>query len=201
MKYFLFDIGNVLVNFDFQELYRLHAAHSGNPISPFSEQDLERRDAVESGRISDQEWLDYINQAKGLSWSIEDLVGIWAGMFSINSTARNLLIKAQQTSGVSVHTLSNIAKHHIDAIESNWSGFFDGADRLFLSYQIGARKPNPAIYRHALEQLNADPAHCFFIDDLPENVEAARAIGIQAYAFIPENYAQINQAAAIFLGE
>ncbi len=198
MKYFLFDIGHVLVNFDFQELYKIHSAHSGRPIVPFSDHDLEMRDAVESGRISDAEWVAYLNETKGLSWSLDDLVGIWSGLFTKNETGYGLFKEAQQAAGVSVHTLSNLAKHHRDAIERNWNGFFDGADSLFLSYEIGVRKPHPDIYRHALNELGVSGEDCFFIDDLAENIEAAREAGINAHYFIPENHAAIRKAVADF---
>lgn len=200
MKYFLFDIGKVLVDFDFQNLYRIHSKHSGQPIIPFTDAEIEMRDAVESGRISDSQWLDYLNESKGLDWSMDDLVGIWSEMFTLNEIGYSLFKKAQQAAGVSVHTLSNIAQHHVDAIENNWNGFFDGADGLFLSYQIGARKPQPEIYRHALDQLGADGAQCFFIDDLLENIDAARDAGINAHQFIPENYAAVRSAASEFFG-
>ncbi|MEN8254104.1 MAG: HAD family phosphatase [Verrucomicrobiota bacterium] len=198
MKYFLFDIGKVLVDFDFQEFYRIHSEHSGKPIAPFSERDLEMRDAVETGRIGDAEWLAYLNEAKGLSWSMGDLVDVWSRLFSLNEIGYGLFRQAQQTAGVSVHLLSNIAKHHVDSIENNWNGFFDGADSLFLSYEIGVRKPHPDIYRHALNKLGVSSEECFFLDDLLENIEAARSLGINAYQFIPENHDAIRQAAADF---
>ena len=200
MKYFIFDIGKVLVDFDFADFSRICSGQLGRPMAPFSADELELRDAVESGHADDSEWLALLNEAKGLGWTMDDLVGIWSEMFSVNETGCGLFKKAQQADGVSVHTLSNIAWHHMEAIEKNWSGFFDGADGLFLSYQIGVRKPNAGIYRHALDQLGADPAQCFFIDDLPENVQAARVEGINAHQFIPENHAAIQQAAAEFFG-
>ncbi len=198
MKYFLFDIGNVLVDFDFQELYQIHSEHSGRSISPFSGHDLEMRDAVETGRISDAQWLAYLNETKGLSWSLDDLVGVWSTLFTKNETGYGLFKEAQQAVGVSVHVLSNIAKHHRDAIESNWNGFFEGADSLFLSYEIGLRKPSPEIYCHALNELGVSGEDCFFIDDLAENIEAAREAGINAHHFIPENHAAIRDAVADF---
>jgi len=60
VKYFLFDIGRVLVDFDFEELYCIHSKYSGRPVAPFSDRDLEMRDAVETGRISDAEWVGYL---------------------------------------------------------------------------------------------------------------------------------------------
>lgn len=197
MKYFLFDIGHVLVNFDFQELYRVHSDHSGRPMAPFSARDLEMRDAVERGIISDEEWVDYLNESKGLSWSVDELVSIWAGLFSINETGYGLF-KSAVESDVAVYTLSNLAPHHMKALQRNWADLFDGTDGLFLSYQIGVRKPSPEIFHHVLEQLGAKGEQCFFIDDMLENIEAARAVGINAHHFIPENHAAVLTAAAEF---
>lgn len=199
-KYFLFDIGNVLVNFDFQVLMDRIAADSGRPVEPQTEKDLEMYDAVEKGWISDQEFVDYLNEAKGLTWSVEDYTGVWCEMFSVNSAGRRLFEEALER-GLSVYTLSNIAGHHMDAIEINEPGFFDGATGLFLSYQMGVRKPDPEIYRKALEKLGAEGRQCFFIDDRPENIEAAQAAGIHAHQFLPETHEPVRSAAQAFFGE
>jgi glucose-1-phosphatase len=198
-KYFIFDIGNVLVNFDFQELLRAIAADSGKPVEPPTERDLEMHHAVEEGVISDQAFVDYLNQSKGLSWTTDTLIGVWQKMFTINETGRKLFLDAIAR-GLPVYTLSNIAEHHIEAIERNWPGFFDGATGLFLSYEIGARKPNAAIYRRLLDDLGTTGEKCLFIDDLERNVEAARAAGIHALQFIPENYNAIHAEVLKFFG-
>ncbi|NLX25176.1 MAG: HAD family phosphatase [Lentisphaerae bacterium] len=197
MKAILFDIGNVLVDFEFGQLYEVHAEHSGRPVIPFSDHDLERRNAVEMGQISDAQWVEYLNGAKGLNWSVDDLINVWRGLFSVNKTGYALFRRAVK-SNVRVYTLSNIAQHHIDAIEANWPGFFSGADGLFFSYQMGVRKPHPNIYRHALAQMDCLPEECLFIDDLPENVNAARALGFQAIQFVPENYTLVMDAFSRF---
>jgi len=197
MKYFLFDIGNVLVDFQFERLYEIHAEHSGRPLVPFSEQDLEMRDRVEKGLIDDTQWVQYLNEARGLSWTVDDLVDVWAELFTRNESGIELFRSAID-SGVKVYTLSNIAKHHIDAIEKNWPDFFMGVTGLFLSYQIGVRKPHPDIYRHVLNKLNAAGDDCFFVDDLQENINSARSVGIHAHLFVPENQPSIRSAADVF---
>ncbi len=197
MKYFLFDIGHVLVDFDFQVFLDTVFPASEQHQNPLSDRDLEMHNAVETGHISDADWVDYLNETKELSWTTDDLISLWSEMFSIHKTGHRLF-KEVMASGVKVYTLSNIAKHHMDAIEKNWSGFFEGAEGLFLSYQMGVRKPAPSIYQQALETLEAEGRQCFFIDDRPENIEAAQAAGIQAYQFIPENYELIREAASAF---
>ena len=51
------------------------------------------------------------------------------------------------------------------------------------SYQLGVAKPDAAIYRHTLAELGVEPEETLFIDDKRVNVEAARALGIQAIEF------------------
>ena len=45
-------------------------------------------------------------------------------------------------------------------------------------------KPNPKIYILALEKLNLNPNQTFFIDDVPEYVDAASKLGISAILFL-----------------
>jgi putative hydrolase of the HAD superfamily len=48
------------------------------------------------------------------------------------------------------------------------------------SHAVNLAKPEPAIYLHAAEGLQTPPANILFLDDRPENIEAALAIGMQA---------------------
>jgi len=199
MKYFLFDIGHVLVDFNYQDFLDTVAIETGKPCEPLQARDLEMHDAVETGHISDQEWVEHLNQSFGLSWTLDDLTRLWSRMFGINEAGCRLFREAN-AAGVAVYTLSNIAKHHIDAIEQNWNGFFGGAAGMFLSYRIGVRKPHAGIYQHVLKSLGVDGRQCFFIDDRPENIEAARSFGINAHRFVPQNHQAIEAAAIEFFG-
>jgi putative hydrolase of the HAD superfamily len=58
------------------------------------------------------------------------------------------------------------------------SGLFE---RAFSSHELGMRKPNPAIYEHTLRELAVQPHETVFFDDLAENVEAARGVGMAAH--------------------
>ena len=53
MKYFLFDIGNVLTNFDFQRLLQIYAEHGGRPLGPQTELDEEMYVQVEKGLLNE----------------------------------------------------------------------------------------------------------------------------------------------------
>ena len=57
-------------------------------------------------------------------------------------------------------------------------------DGMILSYEIGAYKPDFRIYERGLEKFGLRPEECVFIDDLPANVEAAKACGLEGIVCI-----------------
>jgi HAD superfamily hydrolase (TIGR01509 family) len=48
---------------------------------------------------------------------------------------------------------------------------------------VGLTKPDPGIYRHALQLAGAQPQEAFYTDDRPELIAAARELGLQAFVF------------------
>jgi putative hydrolase of the HAD superfamily len=57
--------------------------------------------------------------------------------------------------------------------------FADLFDAVVISSEVGMRKPDERIFRHALELLGTDPAECVFIDDIEHNIRAAERLGIR----------------------
>jgi HAD superfamily hydrolase (TIGR01509 family) len=64
--------------------------------------------------------------------------------------------------------------------EFDWLPRFDA---LVWSFQLRMAKPDLAIYRHVLAELGTQPEETLFLDDKLINIEAARALGIQAIQF------------------
>ena len=60
-------------------------------------------------------------------------------------------------------------------------------DFIFNSADIGMVKPNPEIYKHALEKTKTEPKNCLFVDDSERNVKAAKKLGIKAVLFQNNN--------------
>ena len=84
--------------------------------------------------------------------------------------------------GLLTAILSNISDNVLESVERE----FDWIHRfnvLVWSYQLGIIKPDPAIYRYTLGKLGTQPEETLFIDDRRPNVEAARALGIQAIEY------------------
>ncbi len=62
-------------------------------------------------------------------------------------------------------------------------GFANVFDHVLYSHEEGLEKPDPAFYLLACERLEVTPEEAVFVDDLPENVAGARAVGMQAVLF------------------
>ena len=80
------------------------------------------------------------------------------------------------------YLLSNINDLHYKHIRRHYS-FLRHARGAVLSYRLGLRKPEPAIYRAALKMAGARASRAIFIDDIQENVESALKLGIKAIRF------------------
>jgi putative hydrolase of the HAD superfamily len=87
-----------------------------------------------------------------------------------------------QRAGIRTGILSNMP----DAMEAGIVAKFDWLrdfDHNTWSHALKIAKPEAAIYTHATQGLNTDPAHILFIDDRQDNVEAAIAAGMQAIQY------------------
>src|SRR5690606_35271053 len=65
-----------------------------------------------------------------------------------------------------------------DHPEDTFLGLFD---EVFLSHEIGLRKPENKIYEKVLQEIGAEPHQCIFFDDLQENLNAAKEVGLHTY--------------------
>lgn len=74
-------------------------------------------------------------------------------------------------------------------------GIADAFDFSVTSAETGIAKPRPAIYQAALQKAGADPAQAVFVDDVEENVFAARQLGMEAVYFVDPQAARARLAA------
>lgn len=83
-------------------------------------------------------------------------------------------------------------KYKTGLISNAWSGlrsyivrekFDDAFDYLIISAEVGIAKPEAEIFQIALKQLGVSPSEAIFVDDVLENVEACRKIGMNGIQF------------------
>jgi 2-haloacid dehalogenase len=106
----------------------------------------------------------------------------WAEMVPGLVPGTEDLIRRLRDQGRPVYALSNFGAEMFALAEARWPVLraFDG---LTLSSRVGLLKPDPAIYHRFLADHGRVAADCLFIDDVAVNVEAARAVGMQAVQF------------------
>ena len=83
------------------------------------------------------------------------------------------VVRAARTAGVRTGLLSN--SWGLDYERDGWDTLFDA---VVISGEVGLRKPDPAIYALASQQLALIPEQIVFVDDLRPNVRAAAAAGM-----------------------
>ena len=93
-----------------------------------------------------------------------------------------LALMAALAAGNRVLVFSNTNAEHWTRVEAMTAGALDRFE-LYLSHEIGAVKPDLAAFTLVAERAGVDPTRCLFIDDMAENVEAARRAGFQAEQF------------------
>lgn len=109
--------------------------------------------------------------------SVEELFDYW-NRIVVDAVAL-ALIDQVRARGVRVFLASNqqVRRAAYMRDELPFSRHLDG---LFMSAELGLRKPDPAFFARILDETGSDPAETLFIDDMPENAAAARAFGLNA---------------------
>jgi HAD superfamily hydrolase (TIGR01509 family) len=81
---------------------------------------------------------------------------------------------------VPCYVISNTNAVHVAEIERAFPRLLPRFTRVFTSHEIGHRKPQPAAFEHVLREIGVPAQQVLLFDDLVPNIEAARALGLQA---------------------
>jgi len=178
----LFDFGNVICSFDVDRfLSRLHG-WSGLPVETLRAQvygsDFPRR--FERGEISSEEFRSRIERITRAAVPIEAFEQGFTDIFTpmTDNQALILGLSRRYRLGLLSNTNEIHFRRHIRRVP-----VFSLFESVTVSFQVGALKPEAAIYRDALRKLGLPPHECVFIDDIPEYAEGARALGIHGIRY------------------
>ncbi len=174
----IFDFGNVLCTFDHRRILAGLAPLCGLPQAELGRRiagsDLPR--AYESGEIDSPAFLAGLSGLCGYVFPEAAFLRAFTDIFTpIEGTWR--LVRALK-GRVRLGLLSNTNPWHFEH-SIRPTPVFPLFDAVTLSYEVRAMKPDSRIYADATAKLALPPGACVFIDDLPENVEGARAAGMR----------------------
>ncbi len=182
-KAVIFDLGRVLVHFDFKRGYR---ALEG--LCPYAAAEIPARIApsglverFETGLVEPREFVDQLCSMLSLGLDYERFCEIWSCIFTEALIPESLL--EGLASRYRLLLLSNTNAIHFEMLRANYWYLLRHFHDLVLSYQVRAMKPQPAIYQAAIERAGCRPEECFFTDDIAEYVDGARHAGIDAVQF------------------
>lgn len=193
----IFDIGNVLTDYRWKEfmedkgysqdmIKRIAKASTMNPF--WNEYDR--------GKMSDKAILQaFVDQDPEIEKELRDTFDNIHDMVRKREYAIPWLQELKKE-GKRVYYLSNFSrKAHVECKDAlDFIPFMDGG---ILSYQEGVIKPDPAIYLLLMERYQLKANECLFLDDMPRNVEAAKAVGMNAIVFVDKDQAQRDMRAII----
>lgn len=183
----VFDFGNVLFDLDLPAIGREIQRLVGDQYESVRER-LQQSgvfELYETGGLSTEEFVDAIRFAGPAPLSAGQVIAAWNSIF-IGMPAERFDMLLRLRRHYNVFLLSNINELHaawIDdyllrehGISDFQSRYFDG---VYYSHLLRLRKPDQEIYEYVLADAEILPGETLFIDDLEENVNAARTVGIQ----------------------
>lgn len=100
------------------------------------------------------------------------------------------LVEKLKKSGLKLGILSNTIDPHAQV--NRREGVFALFDEVVLSHEVGLRKPDPEMFKLILERLKVKPEEAVFVDDLVENVEAAKKLGIDSIIFVDQHQLSVD---------
>jgi putative hydrolase of the HAD superfamily len=181
----VFDYGKVLTGPPDPDAHAALLRITGLPAARFESLYWADRHAYDEGKLNGIALWQKIARDGGLTLSqdkIEEL-NLWdARMWTTENLPMLDWQKQLKERGLLTAILSNIGDNVLAGVEREFD-WIHRFDVLVWSYQLGIAKPDPAIYRHVLKELGTQPGETLFLDDKLVNVEAARALGIQALQF------------------
>ena len=186
IKVICLDLGKVIVDYDPTIPLASLGARSALSL-PEIKQVLTDREPLlgfDRGHYSRSDFYRTMCARLRLDVSTDEFEGLWNSLFlpePLLSEAFLLSLKRRYR----LLMLSNVNEIHFEFIWKNYPLVRHIEDRL-LSYELGCLKPEPSIYRIAIDRAGVLPQEIFFADDRPENVEGAREAGIVATCFQSE---------------
>ena len=175
----VFDLGKVLVDFDYSIAGRKISERSGK--SPAEVQHLLDHSPLlyryETGLMTRQEFFEKVSQATDFHGTIEEFSGFFADIFWEIPPMIEIQAKLRRQ-GVPTYIFSNTNDLAILHIRQNFP-FFANFDGYILSYEIGAMKPDAKIYEALERMAGKRGAEVLYLDDRQENVDGGAARGWQ----------------------
>ncbi|MBE5253942.1 glucose-1-phosphatase [Mixta mediterraneensis] len=179
---YIFDLGNVIIDIDFNRVLGVWSDLSCVPLASLQshfrmDEEFEQH---ERGEISDEAFAAALCEKLEISLSYEQFTAGWQALFVGVRADTLALLNKLRAKGHRVVILSNTNKLHCAFWPTQYPDVQQAVDKLYLSQNLGMRKPEARIYQHVLDTEGVAADQAIFFDDNAQNIEAARALGIES---------------------
>ncbi|HLD50504.1 MAG TPA: HAD family phosphatase [bacterium] len=182
IKAVLFDLGNVLLNYDAYKAANCFAKACKVPRIKvwihFFTSPTEK--AYTRGHISSREFYSHAKQVLKFPVNYPTFKHYWNDIFTENKGMDGLLAKLRRR--YPLYLISNTNALHFNHIKEKFR-ILRHFKKTFPSHEVGHRKPEPEIYEKVLAKIRLKPGETVFIDDVPKFVKGARSAGMHAIRF------------------
>jgi putative hydrolase of the HAD superfamily len=192
IKNIIFDMGGVLYNIDYNltadAFKALGFTNFEEMYSQFTADDVFEK--LETGQITEEEFYKTIQQKSSVAITELQIQNAWNAMLLGFRTAAIEHLKAIKDD-YRIFLLSNTNAIHLKKVYEHYETLNQEIryDTLFeqawYSNKIGYRKPNKDIYEFILNEAGLNAIETLFIDDSFNNIETAKALGIQTHLLLP----------------
>ena len=177
IKVIVFDLGNVLIPFDYKRILRNMNKIDNNLGERFLKKYYDNyhiHKKYEKWEISDDEFIKILMEWSEEKIDPERLKHIYSDLFEVNDNVTSLLPKLKKRYNLVLLSNTNFIhqKYGWEKYE-----FLKSFDKLILSHEVGATKPDEKIYKAVEDYTKQPPETHIFIDDIPEYVDGAKKLG------------------------
>lgn len=177
----IFDLGNVLIDVDFQRCLSILSRRSGVP-----ESDLLNRFSIgapyemfERGEIDASAYFDSLRDILGIDLTDRQFAEGWNAVIRGERPGARKAVALARKLGP-VFLLTNTNALHASVWLDQHKDLLEDFEKLFVSSEMGCRKPEREIYDRTVRHIGHPPHRILFLDDSAENVRGAMQYGIQA---------------------
>ncbi len=182
IKSVIFDMGNVLLNYDAKKAAKRFSQGCKVPIIKvwihFFTSPTEK--AYTRGEISCREFYNHAKQALKFPVDFKTFKHYWNDIFWENPGMDALLGKLKKK--YPLYLISNTNKMHFDYIKGKFK-MLRHFKKTYPSHEVGHRKPEAKIYEKVLADIKLKPEETVFVDDVKKFVDGAKAVGMHAIRF------------------
>ncbi|MDT3667268.1 glucose-1-phosphatase [Cronobacter dublinensis] len=177
---YIFDLGNVIVDIDFNRVLGVWSDFSRVPLANLRQSFSmgEPFHQHERGELSDEDFAKALCEKMALPLSFEQFSAGWQAVFVGLRPEVITLMQQLREQGHRVVVLSNTNRLHTTYWPEEYPQVQAAADAIYLSQEMGMRKPEPEIYQKVLEQEGFSARDAVFFDDNEANIDGARKVGI-----------------------